>query len=49
MLSRFPNILTADVIPRNQVLIMTSAEGIYQYSYADLNNIVQISHIPVAH
>ena len=49
LISQFGNIFSADVIPYNQVLIMTSAEGIYQYSYADLNNIVQLSQIPVVH
>lgn len=49
LISQFGNIFSADVIPHNQVLIMTSAEGIYQYSYADLNNIVQLSQIPVVH
>jgi hypothetical protein len=49
LISHFPGITAADVIPRNQVLIMTSAEGIFQYSYADLGNIVQLSQIPVTH
>lgn len=47
MISQFSGITAADVIPNNQVLLMTSAEGIYQYSYADLQNIVQLSMIPV--
>lgn len=47
LISQFTGITAADVIPHNQVLMMTSAEGIYQYSYADLNNIVQLSLIPV--
>lgn len=47
LISQFGGITAADVIPTNQVLVMTSAEGIYQYSYADLQNIHQISLIPV--
>jgi hypothetical protein len=49
MISRFPGITAADVIAHNQTLIMTSAEGIFQYSYADLQNIVQVSQIAVTH
>lgn len=45
-ISQFPGINSADVIPYNQVLVMTAKEGIYQYSYADLQNISQLSLIP---
>jgi hypothetical protein len=47
LISQFSGITAADVIPNNQVLLMTSAQGIYQYSYADLQNITQLSVIPV--
>jgi hypothetical protein len=47
MIAQFTGITAADVIPYNQVLIMTSEQGIYQYSYADLQNITQLSIIPV--
>ncbi len=49
LISQFSGITATDVIPNNQVLLMTSAEGIYQYSYADLQNITQLSVIPVQH
>jgi hypothetical protein len=47
MLSHFSGILANDLIPYNDVLIMTSKEGIYQYDYSDLQNIFQLSVIPV--
>jgi hypothetical protein len=47
LISQFSGITAADVIPHNNVLLMTSAQGIYQYSYADLQNITQLSVIPV--
>ena len=46
LISHYQNINTFDVIPFNNVLIMTSAEGIYQYDYSDPQNIVQLSFIP---
>lgn len=46
MLGHFTNITAQDVIPHNDVLIMTSADGIYQYSYADPTNVTQLSLIP---
>lgn len=46
MLGHFTNITAQDVIPHNDVLIMTSAEGIYQYSYADPTHVTQLSLIP---
>jgi hypothetical protein len=36
-----------DVIPQNNILMMISADGMYQYDYSDLNNIRQISKIPI--
>ena len=36
-----------DVIPFNNVLMMIADNGIYQYDYSNLNNITQISFIPV--
>lgn len=49
MLAHFSDIRTADVIPNpfNQVLIMTGGDGIFQYDYSDVNNIIQISHLPI--
>jgi hypothetical protein len=49
MISQFSGITAADVIPYNDVLVMTSAEGIYQYSFANVQNISQLSLIPVQH
>lgn len=46
LLGHFTNITAQDVIPHNQVLTMTSAEGIYQYSYADPANVTLLSLIP---
>jgi len=46
MISHFQNINTFDVIPYNDVLIMTAKEGIYQYDYSDVQNITQLSLIP---
>jgi hypothetical protein len=36
-----------DVIPYNNTLIMISDNGLYQYDYSDLNNIRELSFIPV--
>lgn len=47
LLNHFQNIQTYDVIPYNNNLIMSASEGIYQYDYTDLNNITQISLIPI--
>lgn len=46
---QFDNIVTNDVIPMGDVLLMTGAAGIYQYDYTDLRNIQEISLIPVGH
>lgn len=46
LIKQYPEIQARDVIPLNGVLIMISTTGIYQYDYSDLNNIVEISHIP---
>lgn len=46
-LAHFPNITAIDVIPLNSILIMIAEEGLYQYDYSDINNIKQISLIPV--
>ena len=36
-----------DVIPQNNILMMIASDGLYQYNYSDLNNIRQISKIPI--
>ncbi|HKL02685.1 MAG TPA: hypothetical protein VJ911_03380 [Cryomorphaceae bacterium] len=47
MISQYDDIDTYDVIPYNDVLIMSSEEGIYQYDYSDPHNIFQLSFMPV--
>lgn len=46
-LAHFQNIQAFDVIPLYNILLMIGADGLYQYDYSDVNNIRQISHIPV--
>jgi hypothetical protein len=46
-LAYYPDFDTFDVIPMNGILILIGEDGIYQYDYSDLNNIVQISHITI--
>lgn len=36
-----------DVIPHNTILMMIADDGLYQYDYSELNNIRQISKIPI--
>lgn len=36
-----------DVIPQNNILMMIADDGLYQYDYSDINNIRQISKIPI--
>lgn len=47
LIAHFPGITTNDVIPLNNVLLMTAEEGIYQYDYTDVNNITELSLIPI--
>ncbi|MCD6355413.1 MAG: hypothetical protein J7L95_07675 [Prolixibacteraceae bacterium] len=47
MLARFANINTYDVIPLGNYLFMIGDDGFYQYDYSDLQNIHQVSFIPV--
>ena len=47
MLSVFPDINTYDVIPVNGYLFMIGNDGFYLYDYSDLQNIHQLSFIPV--
>jgi len=46
-IASFPNIDTYDVIPVNGYLFMIGEDGFYQYDYSDLQNIHQVSVIPV--
>lgn len=47
-IAAFPNINTYDVIPVNGYLFMIGDDGFYQYDYSDIQNISQVSVIPVA-
>lgn len=47
-IASFPNINTYDVIPVNGYLFMIGDDGFYQYDYSDIQNISQVSVIPVA-
>lgn len=46
-IAAFSNINTFDVIPFQDYLFMIGDDGFYQYDYTDLQNIQQISFIPV--
>lgn len=46
-INHFPDIKTYDVIAYNKVLIMVGSDGIYQYDYSDINNIVELSVIHI--
>jgi hypothetical protein len=47
MIKQYTNLKAFDVIPYNNVLIMIAEDGIYQYNYADLQNIQLLSKIPI--
>ncbi|MGB6036273.1 MAG: hypothetical protein WBG42_08390 [Cryomorphaceae bacterium] len=46
MLAHYQDIEAYDVIPFENVLIMSAREGIYQYDYSDPENIAQLSFLP---
>ena len=46
-IAQFSNINTYDVIPFGNYLFMIGDDGFYQYDYSDLQNIRQVSFIPV--
>lgn len=46
-IANFPGIKTYDVIPLNNYLFMIGDDGFYLYSYTNLQDIKQLSHIPV--
>jgi hypothetical protein len=46
-LAHFENIQAFDVIPLHNLLLMIGDDGLYQYDYSDLQDIRQISVIPV--
>jgi hypothetical protein len=45
-IAHYPVINSTDVIPYDGVLIMISADGLYQYDYSDLSKIKLLSKIP---
>lgn len=47
-IKHYPSIHAYDVIPNNGVLLVTGNTGIFQYDYADAQDIRQLSHIPAA-
>jgi len=46
-IARFPGIKTYDVIPFGGYLFMIGDDGFYQYDYSNLQNIEQVSFIPI--
>lgn len=48
LVAQFGNIHAHDVIPLSSFLFMIGEDGFYIYDYSDLNNIMQMGHIPVA-
>jgi hypothetical protein len=46
-IAQFPNIDAFDVIPFQDYLFMIGDDGLYQYDYSNLQNIEQVSLIPV--
>ncbi len=47
LLAAYPDINAFDVIPLGDVLVMIGADGLYQYDYYSVDNIKQLSHIPI--
>ncbi|MEI8046571.1 MAG: hypothetical protein WCI92_04265 [Bacteroidota bacterium] len=47
MLKQYTDLNAYDVIPFGSILIMIAQDGLYQYNYSDLQNIVQLSKIPI--
>lgn len=45
--AHFSNIQATDVIPYNNRLLMIGEDGLYQYDYSNIQNITQLSRIPV--
>jgi len=47
LLKQYSNLNAFDVIPFGDVLIMIAEDGLYQYNYSDLQNITELSKIPI--
>jgi hypothetical protein len=48
LISQFPDIHAFDVIPGNGILFLIGDDGLYQYDYSNLNNIIPLSVIQIA-
>jgi len=46
-IAHYPDVHAFDVIPFDNILLMIGEDGFYQYDYSDLNDIKQVSFIPV--
>jgi hypothetical protein len=46
-LAHYKGMAGYDLIPFNNVLMMIAEEGIYQYDYSNVNNIRELSFLPV--
>jgi len=46
-LAEYPEINAFDVIPLGDVLLLIGTDGLFQYDYSDLENITQLSFIPI--
>lgn len=47
-ISHFPDIHAFDVIPAGGILFLIGDDGLFQYDYSNLNNIIQLSVIEIA-
>lgn len=47
-IAHFKNIDAFDVIPLGEILILIGQDGLFQYNYADLDNIQLLSHIKLS-
>jgi hypothetical protein len=46
-LARYASIRALDIIPFNHIAMMIAEDGLYQYDYSDLQNIHEISRLPI--
>lgn len=46
-IAHFPDFTAFDVIPLNGLLLVVGPDNLYQFDYSDLNNIVEVSRIPI--
>ena len=48
-IAQYSDIHAWNVIPLGNVLIMIGTDGLYQYDYSDLEDIHELSVIPIEH